>query len=283
MAELKTIYHVEGKLCKDFIGQISYTVCLDQKYDELDIEFSFAPQHFRSEDVTPELKQYLLDYCKKEYGIEDGLIAELGCGTGSMTELLAAEGYDMIGIDNSPDMLEVAQEKRVESGLDILYLMQDMREFELYGRVRAVISICDCMNYILEEEDLLEVFRLVNNYLDPGGIFVFDMNTPYKYREVIGNTTIAENREEGSFIWENCFDEESQVNEYALTLFIKEEDDLYRKHEEFHYQKAYEPERVKELLEEAGLKVEAIYDAFTREPVREDSERIYFIARECTK
>ena len=105
----------------------------------------------------------------------------------------------------------------------------------------------------------------------------------YKYREVIGNTTIAENREEGSFIWENCFDEESQVNEYALTLFIKEEDDLYRKHEEFHYQKAYEPERVKELLEEAGLKVEAIYDAFTREPVREDSERIYFIARECTK
>ena len=219
----------------------------------------------------------------KEYGIEDGLIAELGCGTGSMTELLAAEGYDMIGIDNSPDMLEVAQEKRVESGLDILYLMQDMREFELYGTVRAVVSICDCMNYILEEEDLLEVFCLANNYLDPGGIFVFDMNTPYKYREVIGNTTIAENREEGSFIWENCFYEESQVNEYALTLFIKEEDDLYRKHEEFHYQKAYEPERVKELLEEAGLKVEAIYDAFTREPVREDSERIYFIARECTK
>ena len=87
----------------------------------------------------------------KEYGIEDGLIAELGCGTGSMTELLAAEGYDMIGIDNSPDMLEVAMEKRVESGLDILYLMQDMREFELYGTVRAVVIICDCMNYFLEE------------------------------------------------------------------------------------------------------------------------------------
>ena len=136
---------------------------------------------------------------------------------------------------------------------------------------------------LLMDEDVLQTFHLVNNYLFPGGIFIFDFNTDYKYREVIGNTTIAENREEGSFIWENCFDEESQVNEYALTLFIKEEDDLYRKHEEFHYQKAYEPERVKELLEEAGLKVEAIYDAFTREPVREDSERIYFIARECTK
>ena len=219
----------------------------------------------------------------KEYGIEEGIVLELGCGTGVMTELLAESGYDMIGVDNSEEMLGEAMEKRAESGHEILYLEQDMREFELYGTVRAVVSICDCMNYILEEEDLLEVFCLANNYLDPGGIFVFDMNTPYKYREVIGNTTIAENREEGSFIWENCFDEESQVNEYALTLFIKEEDDLYRKHEEFHYQKAYEPERVKELLEEAGLKVEAIYDAFTREPVREDSERIYFIARECTK
>lgn len=218
-----------------------------------------------------------------EYGVEDGLVLDLGCGTGTMTEILASKGYDMTGVDFSEEMLDIAMQKRTKSGHDILYLMQDMREFELYGTVRAVVSICDCMNYILEEEDLLEVFRLVNNYLDPGGIFVFDMNTPYKYREVIGNTTIAENREEGSFIWENCFDEESQVNEYALTLFIKEEDDLYRKHEEFHYQKAYEPERVKELLEEAGLKVEAIYDAFTREPVREDSERIYFIARECTK
>lgn len=218
-----------------------------------------------------------------EYGVEDGLVLDLGCGTGTMTEILASKGYDMTGVDFSEEMLDIAMQKRTKSGHDILYLMQDMREFELYGTVRAVVSICDCMNYILEEEDLLEVFCLANNYLDPGGIFVFDMNTPYKYREVIGNTTIAENREEGSFIWENCFDEESQVNEYALTLFIKEEDDLYRKHEEFHYQKAYEPERVKELLEEAGLKVEAIYDAFTREPVREDSERIYFIARECTK
>ena len=219
----------------------------------------------------------------KDRGIEDGILLDLGCGTGTMTEKLADYGYDMIGVDNSEDMLELAMEKRMESGKDILYLLQDMREFELYGTMRAAVSVCDSMNYILEEEDLLEVFCLANNYLDPGGIFVFDMNTPYKYREVIGNTTIAENREEGSFIWENCFDEESQVNEYALTLFIKEEDDLYRKHEEFHYQKAYEPERVKELLEEAGLKVEAIYDAFTREPVREDSERIYFIARECTK
>ena len=127
-----------------------------------------------------------------EYGVEDGLVLELGCGTGSMTELLSAYGYDMIGIDNSVEMLEIAQEKKQESGHDILYLLQDMREFELYGTVKAVVSVCDSMNYITDEEDLLQVFRLVNNYLDPGGIFLFDLNTVYKYETLLAENTIAE-------------------------------------------------------------------------------------------
>ena len=115
----------------------------------------------------------------KEHGVKDGLILDLGCGTGSLTELLAVAGYDMIGVDNSEDMLQIAMDKRAESGKDILYLLQDMREFELYGTVKAVLSICDCINYILEYKDLVEVFRLVNNYLDPGGVFIFDLNTVY--------------------------------------------------------------------------------------------------------
>lgn len=218
----------------------------------------------------------------KEYGIEDGLVLELGCGTGKMTRLLAKSGYDMIGVDNSEEMLRIAMEAGEEDE-GILYLLQDMREFELYGTVRAVVSICDSMNYILEEEDLLEVFRLVNNYLDPGGIFIFDMNTIYKYRELLGETTICENREEGSFIWDNYFDEEEQINEYDLTLFIREEGDLYRKYEETHYQRAYELETVKNLIEQAGMEFVAAYDAFTKEPVKADSERIYVIAREKGK
>ena len=115
----------------------------------------------------------------KEYRIENGLVLDLGCGTGNMTELLAKVGYDMIGVDNAEEMLEIAMEKRQESGYDILYLLQDMREFELYGTVKAIISICDSINYITEEEELLEVFRLVNNYLDPQGVFIFDFNTVY--------------------------------------------------------------------------------------------------------
>lgn len=226
----------------------------------------------------------------KEYGIEDGLIAELGCGTGSMTELLAAEGYDMIGIDNSPDMLEVAQEKRVESGLDILYLMQDMREFELYGTVRAIVSVCDSMNYLTEDGDLEQVFRLANNYLDPGGLFIFDMNTEYKYREMLGDQTIAEERENCSFIWDNYYYEEEKINEYQLSLFVEDPvlsektgQDICRKFQEMHYQRAYSLAEVKAALEVAGMEFIAAYDAFTRNPVHQESERMYIIAREQGK
>lgn len=250
------------------------------------------------------------------YGIWDGLVLELGCGTGKMTRLLQAAGYDMIGVDSSEEMLEIAREAEdepdreaeaedekpaedsdaaAEDGVHeqpdsggsaehpILYLHQDMREFELYGTVRAVVCICDSLNYILEENDLLTVFRLVNNYLDPGGVFIFDLNTVYKYTEELGETTIAENRKEGSFIWDNYYDEESGVNEYDLTLYIREDDDRYRRYEEIHYQRAYPLDMVKRLLAESGMEFLAAYDAFTREPVRADSERIYVIAKEHGK
>ncbi len=219
----------------------------------------------------------------KEYGISDGLVLELGCGTGTMTELLAASGYDMIGVDNSEEMLAEAMEKRVLSGHDILYLLQDMEEFELYGTVRAVISVCDSLNYVTSKEDLLTVFRLVNNYLDPGGIFIFDMNTIYKYRELLGDTVIAENREEGSFIWENSYDPESGLNIYELALFLPREDGLYEKYEEIHYQKAYAADEIRSLIKEAGMELLEIYDAYTMEPPGRDSERLTFIAREHGK
>lgn len=219
----------------------------------------------------------------KEYGIESGLVLELGCGTGSLTERLSERGYDMIGVDSSGEMLQKAMEKKEKSGHDILYLLQDMREFELYGTVRAVVSICDSMNYITDPEDLLEVFRLVNNYLDPGGVFIFDLNTLYKYQTVIGDATIAEDRDEGSFIWENYYDEESRINEYSLSLFLRRDDGLYEKHMEVHHQKAYTLEEVQELLKRSGLSFLAAYDAFTHEPVKEHSERIYVIAQENGK
>ena len=228
----------------------------------------------------------------KEYGIKDGLVLDLGCGTGKMTRRLSRAGYDMIGVDSSEEMLQIALEQEAEevSGAAgeitsprILYLCQDMREFELYGTVAAVISICDSMNYILTEAELLAVFKLVNNYLDPGGVFIFDLNTLYKYREILGERTICENREEASFIWENFYEEEEQINEYDLTLFIQEESGMYRRFEETHFQRGYEIETIKGLLKEAGMEYVTSYEAFTRESPKEDSQRIYVVAREKGK
>ena len=217
----------------------------------------------------------------KEYGIDDGLVLDLGCGTGSMTEMLASSGYDMIGVDDAEEMLSVAREK--QDSEQILYLQQDMRSFELYGTVRAVVSICDCMNYLLEEEDLLKTFQLVNNYLDPDGIFIFDFNTIYKYKEVMGDTVIAENREDCSFIWENYYDVEEEINEYDLTIFVQTQEDLFQRFTETHLQRGYTLEQMQEILQKAGLVFLKAIDVDTQGEVTEQTERICIIAREHGK
>lgn len=221
----------------------------------------------------------------KEYNIDKGIIAELGCGTGSITELMAHAGYDMIGIDNSTSMLDIANEKKATNNSSSLYLCQDMREFELYGTVAAVISLCDSINYITEPDDLLQVFKLVNNYLDPKGLFIFDFHPRHYYKEIVADTTIAEDRDNISFIWDNYYDETENINELYLSLFIKEDDtqDLYRKHEEVHLQKGYTLEEMKELVQASGLEFVQAYDAFTHKEATEDCERIYIIARESGK
>ena len=218
----------------------------------------------------------------KESRIKNDIVLDLGCGTGTLTELLAKKGYDMIGVDLSYEMLARAMEKREQSGLPILYLQQDMREFELYGTVKAVVSVCDSLNYLLEDEDVIETFKLVNNYLDPEGLFIFDFNTVYKYRDVIGDTTIAENREDCSFIWENFYHEEDCINEYEVTFFIKE-GEYFRRFEETHYQRGYTVEEMKDFLVQAGMDFVSMKDADTWDEITEESERICFIAKERGK
>ncbi len=232
------------------------------------------------EDIPYEAWKDFLVKTLHEEGITQGLVCELGCGTGRMTRLLAQSGYDLIGMDASQEMLSIA---RTQDSTGILYLEQDMRELELYGTVRAVISVCDTINYLLEDEDLLRVFRLVNNYLDPGGIFLFDLNTEYKFRELMGTQTFCEHREEGSLIWENYYDRKERVNEYALTMFLRREQGLYQKYEEVHYERCYTLSEVTGLLQRAGMQFVSACDGTDHGPVREDSERIYVLARECQK
>lgn len=258
-------------------------------------DFAYVYDAFMDNTPYEEWCGYVCESIKK-YGVsrpgrksvdllesEKNLVVDLGCGTGTLTQMLYEAGYDMIGVDNSETMLSVAMEKRDSAGSEILYLLQDMRELELYSTVGTVISVCDSVNYILEEDELLTVFKLVNNYLYPGGLFIFDFNTVYKYAEVIGDATIAENREDCSFIWENYYHEEEEINEYDLTIFVREEDGRFRRFQENHYQKGYHPERICALLKEAGMEVVQLLDADTREAVNPESERIYIVARECMK
>ena len=219
---------------------------------------------------------------------ERNLVLDLGCGTGTLTEMLAAKGYDMVGIDLSREMLAIAMDKKAENGSETLYLCQDMRELELYSTVGTVISVCDSVNYLLEEEEILQTFKLVNNYLYPGGIFLFDFNTVYKYEQVIGDTTIAENREDCSFIWENFYNPENQQNEYDLTIFVKDEtfetqEPCFRRFQETHVQRGYTLEQMERLIKQAGMKLEFAMDADTHGDVTEESERIYILAREIQK
>jgi len=218
----------------------------------------------------------------EKYNVPKELVLDLGCGTGTMTEMLADEGYDMIGVDLSEEMLGVAIQKRDQSGKDILYLCQDMREFELYGTVRAIVSICDSINYVLEDEEVIETFKLVNNYLDPDGIFIFDFNTLYKYSEIIGDTTIAENRDDYSFIWENYYHEEEHINEYDVTIFARE-GEVYRKSVETHFQRGYTVEEMTGFLEAAGLVVLEVLDEETHQAPTATTERIQIIAKEQGK
>lgn len=213
---------------------------------------------------------------------ERNLVLELGCGTGTLTELLSQKGYDMIGIDDSQEMLNIAFHKREKSGSEILYLCQDMRELDLYSTVGTVISVCDSLNYLLEEEEVVQTFSLVNNYLYPGGLFLFDFNTKYKYETVIGDATIAENRENCSFIWENYYHAKEHINEYDLTVFVRE-GKLFRRFQETHFQRGYTLSEMEGFVRQAGMELLLSLDADTHQTPDEKSQRIYILAREKEK
>lgn len=236
------------------------------------------------EEWAERIVKLIADYDAKEktdieeLKLESNLLLDLGCGTGVMTRLLRDKGFDCIGVDASFEMLEVA--KSAEEDSSILYLCQDMRELDLYSTVGTVVSVCDCLNYLLEPEDVLKTLKLVENFLYPGGLFIFDFNTIHKYRDVIGDSTIAENRDEGSFIWENYFDEETEINEYDLTLFIRkgESDDFVRT-QETHTQRGYSPATIADLVRESGLELVLTFDSDTESEVSIETERVCMVAR----
>ena len=216
----------------------------------------------------------------EKYNMPMEIVCDLGCGTGQITRRLKDAGYDMIGIDVSYDMLMEAM--AAEDSQGILYLCQDMREFELYGTVGAVVSVCDSMNYLRDCKEFLTVCKRANKYLDPKGLFIFDVKTEHFYQQ-LGSRTIAENREEGSFIWENDYDPETRDNNYFLTIYEENQEGTFDRYEEEHLQHAFTIEEIKTAISESGLELLDVLDVSTMAAPQNDSDRLYFIAREVTK
>lgn len=242
---------------------------------------SFAQVYDRYMDEMPydEWTENIKHFFDK-YNMPMEIVCDLGCGTGQITRRLKKLGYDMIGIDMSYDMLMEAMS--APESEDILYLCQDMREFELYGTVGAVVSLCDSINYLANYDELVTVCKLVNNYLDPKGLFIFDVKTVHFYEE-LGTSTIAENRDEGSFIWENDYDSDSRDNSYYLTIYEENEEGTFDRFEEEHFQHAFTKDEIINAIKESGLDLLEVVDAEDKGAPREESERLLFIAREVKK
>lgn len=211
------------------------------------------------------------------------LVLDLACGTGRMTRELSRRGYDMIGVDGSADMLSCAMEQEREG---ILYLLQDMREFELYGTVGAVVCCLDSVNYLLEDKDLRQAFACVHNYLDPDGLFIFDVNTPNKFENIYGSCSyILEDETEDDEPraiycgWQNEYDENSGICDFYLSLFEECEDGAYVRSDEHQRERCYTLDQIKNTLADTGFEFIGAYSDFDFKCADESDERWYIVAR----
>lgn len=211
-------------------------------------------------------------------GIPDGsLVLDLACGTGNITLPLLKRGYDMVGVDLSGDMLNIARNKR--DGGKVLWLCQDMRSFELYGTVGAVVCCLDSINYLTSRSGVEKCFSLVHNYLDPNGIFIFDINTPYKFEHIYGNNHyILE--DDGIYCgWQNYYDKRSGLCDFELSFFYENDDGSYARFDETQTERCYSLKTITNLLKNNGFEIIKVVSDFDSKPVCDTDERAYFVCR----
>ena len=213
---------------------------------------------------------------RENLDIKDCKSLELGCGSGNMTLELKRMGFDIIGLDISQEMLQVASEKALSSYMKIMFINQDMVSFQINRSFKGVFSFCDVINYVTEEERLLECFRRVYSCLESGGVFIFDISSEHKLKDMIGNNTFTRNEENLCYIWDNYF-EGNQLEMY-ITFFVKQ-GKLYKRLEERHLQRAYGVEEIKDLLVRAGFKSIESYDDYSFNDINKDTLRISFVAK----
>lgn len=217
-----------------------------------------------------------------ENGIGKGILLDLACGTGTMSLLLSKKGYDVIGVDASEEMLSQAQEKKMEANADIIFLQQNMEDLDLFGTINAAVCTLDSINHVTDEETVREIFRRVSLFMENAGIFLFDVNTPYKHKEVLGNNTFIYDMDEVYCVWQNSTDE-NLLTGISLDIFERDteadEDDVYYRYSEDFCERGYDLELLKEILTENKFEILAVYEEMTREPVKSDTQRAVFVAK----
>lgn len=240
------------------------------------IEFASLYDELMNDFDYKSWADYIEDLFKK-HNKNPKNILEMACGTGNLTIHLAKRNYNIVGFDLSSHMLTRAYEKLIKHN-NVKLLQLDMRNFKFSKKFDSIISICDSVNYITSNEDLLSTFQNVYNHLETDGIFIFDINSFYKLKTIIGNNTFVEDRDNIFYTWQNYFDEESNLCSFYLTFFVSENGETYYRYDEEHIEKAYKEEYVANLLKEVGFTTVEYYNAFSFDKVKEDTERINFIA-----
>ncbi len=214
----------------------------------------------------------------ESYGKNIFSVLDVACGTGSLTAELSKLGYEMIGVDKSEDMLSEAQAKKFEENLDILYLCQSAEELDLFGTVQGAVCTLDSLNHITDEDTVIEAFKKISLFMEKDGIFIFDLNTEYKHREVLGNNTFVYDLDDVYCVWQNEFDQKDMITHVYLDFFV-EEDGLYERFSEEFDERAYSHEKVLEWLGISGFELVDFFEEFTENKPKEDTERIVYVAR----
>ncbi len=221
--------------------------------------------------------EYLLKLFTK-HGKKPTLLLDLACGTGSFSNQFAKKGIEVIGVDMSEEMLSVARERSMEEGNDILYLCQRAEELDLYGTVDGAVCCMDSLNHITDTETLQKAIDKVSLFLEKDCLFIFDVNTVYKHREILADNTFVFDEDEVYCVWQNSFNSENLTTDISLDFFIADDDVYIRSSEDFS-ERAYRDTELKEIIEKAGLKIEAVYDDMTTDPKKDTSERLIYVTR----
>lgn len=212
------------------------------------------------------------------------LVLDLGCGTGKMTIELAKRGYDMTGVDFSPEMLDIARCEAEREGLAdrMLWLCQNMTEFELYGTVDVTVSCLDCINHLTTPKSLESCFALVHNYLIPDGLFIFDINGKHKFETIYGENSYIFEEDGNVCVWQNSYSEKSRICDFYITVFEEGKDGRYTRYDDFQREKMYTLKNIRNALQKSGFEFIGAYRDFEFSSATDEDDRIY-IASRCIK